>query len=155
MSDGPHADDAWSQGDDEESSPDFEDDHDYEKCFDVEDEMDEERAANHHCHAVGCETHCKPEHLMCFAHWRMVPDIIQRAVYRYYRPGQCDDMRPSENWHRAADAAIAAVAVIEMKPVRQKQLAELLKIDGRYLPWSLITKLSELKSREGQRRIRD
>src|SRR5258708_3326134 len=71
----------------------------------------------HHCHAVGCSRACKPEFLMCRSHWAFVPDVIQRAVYKFYRPGQCDDMNPSENWHRAADAAIGAVAVLEGKPV--------------------------------------
>lgn len=109
----------------------------------------------HHCHAVGCNTACQPEHLMCFAHWRQVPDIIQRAVYRHYRPGQCDDMHPSENWHKAADAAIAAVAILEGKPVRQKQLAELLRINGKYLPWGLVTKMAMLTDRIGQKSIKE
>ncbi len=65
----------------------------------------------HHCHAIGCATACPPDYLMCPRHWRMVPGIIQRAVWNSYRPGQCDDMNPSEAWHRAADRAIAVVAV--------------------------------------------
>jgi hypothetical protein len=63
----------------------------------------------HHCHARGCRTPCEPERLMCLAHWRMVPRDLQREVWRHYRHGQCDDMRPSEAWHKAADAAIRAV----------------------------------------------
>lgn len=63
----------------------------------------------HHCHARGCTTPCKPEMLMCLKHWRMVPLNLQRAVWAHYRPGQCDDKRPSEAWHKAADAAILAV----------------------------------------------
>lgn len=38
---------------------------------------------------------------------------LQRAVWNAYRPGQCNDMSPSEGWHIAADAAIQAVAQIE------------------------------------------
>jgi len=64
----------------------------------------------HHCHARGCATSCPPEHLMCARHWRMVPSDLQRAVWATYRPGQCDDKRPSAAWHAAADAAIAHVA---------------------------------------------
>lgn len=41
----------------------------------------------------------------------MVPRDIQRRVWATYRPGQCDDKAPSESWHEAADAAIAAVAL--------------------------------------------
>jgi len=40
----------------------------------------------------------------------MVPADIQRRVWSTYRPGQCDDMNPSEEWHKAADAAIESVA---------------------------------------------
>jgi hypothetical protein len=65
---------------------------------------------SHKCHARGCTTPVKPEFLMCFRHWRQVPRKIQDAVWAAYRPGQCDDMRPSREWHRAADAAIGYVA---------------------------------------------
>ena len=67
------------------------------------------RAEAHHCHATGCTTHCKPEWLMCYRHWKMVPRTLQQAVWAAYRPGQCDDMRPSPEWFVAADAAIKAV----------------------------------------------
>lgn len=52
----------------------------------------------------------KTFNLMCSRHWFMVPMALRAAVWRTYRPGQCDDKRPSEAWHRAADDAIDAVA---------------------------------------------
>jgi hypothetical protein len=55
---------------------------------------------------------------MCKRHWYMVPLRIRRAVWRYYRPGQCDDKRPSQAWHDAADAAIKAVAEKEARLAR-------------------------------------
>lgn len=67
----------------------------------------------HHCHAMQCQTPCKPEYLMCGRHWRMVPFHLQSAVYNAYRPGQCDDMNPSTSWWKASDNAIVAVAVSE------------------------------------------
>jgi hypothetical protein len=67
----------------------------------------------HHCHAVRCETPCKPEFLMCGKHWRRVPAYIQVLVWRHYRPGQCNDKCPSFEWCIAADAAVAAVARAE------------------------------------------
>lgn len=70
----------------------------------------------HTCHAWRCEVPCKPEMLMCLRHWRMVPSKLQRQVYETYRHGQCDDKSPSEAWHQAADAAIAAVALRERCP---------------------------------------
>ena len=71
----------------------------------------------HHCHARGCTTNCRPEYLMCPRHWFMVPRHLANAVLNAYRPGQCDDRRPSAAWFTAADAAIAYVAVKEKKNV--------------------------------------
>lgn len=68
----------------------------------------------HFCHAKGCSTPCKPEHLMCIRHWKMVPELLKAKVYATYRPGQCDDKKPSEAWRRAAHAAIEFVAAHEM-----------------------------------------
>jgi hypothetical protein len=69
----------------------------------------------HRCHARGCKVAVKPELLMCLKHWRMVPRAIQARVWQHYRPGQCDDKRPSEEWHKAADDAIEAVAARETR----------------------------------------
>jgi hypothetical protein len=66
--------------------------------------------SDHHCHARNCSTAVPPELLMCAKHWRMVPKPMQQDVWRNYRRGQCDDMRPSRAWHDAADAAITFVA---------------------------------------------
>lgn len=67
----------------------------------------------HHCHATGCRVAVRPQLLMCIRHWRLVPPDLQRAVWRHYRPGQCDDKRPSPDWLSAARAAIDAVAALE------------------------------------------
>jgi len=74
----------------------------------------------HHCHARGCRKVTKPEMLMCFAHWKMVSPELQKAVWANYRTGQCDDKKPSEAWHKAADAAINAVAVKEGRVINVK-----------------------------------
>lgn len=42
----------------------------------------------------------------------MVPEPLRRLVLTAYRRGQCDDMAPSLEWHKAADAAIGAVALL-------------------------------------------
>lgn len=76
---------------------------------------------NHHCHARGCVKEIKPELLMCWKHWCRVPRAIQRAVWRHYRPGQCDDKQPSAEWHQAADAAIGAVALKENLSISQNE----------------------------------
>jgi hypothetical protein len=61
----------------------------------------------HHCHAIGCKTPCAPQKLMCSFHWSLVDDRLQLEVYGAYRPGQCDDKRPSAAWWRAAANAVA------------------------------------------------
>jgi hypothetical protein len=52
---------------------------------------------------------------MCRRHWYKAPARLRREVWKHYRPGQCDDMEPSEAWHKAADAAIEAVALKDEK----------------------------------------
>lgn len=79
----------------------------------------------HTCHAKRCRTACKPECLMCLAHWRMVSPELQREVWRTYRPGQCDDMSPSAEWFVAANAAIDAVDAIERARAAPAPLAPL------------------------------
>jgi hypothetical protein len=78
-----------------------------------------ERRAAHHCHATGCKTHTAPELLMCRKHWKLVPKALQLAVWNTYRQGQCEDMSPSRAWCEAADAAIQAVALIELERLRR------------------------------------
>ena len=68
---------------------------------------------SHHCHAEGCNTPCKPELLMCLKHWKMVPRKLQTLVWKFYRPGQCDDMNITYEWHLSATRAINAVALKE------------------------------------------
>jgi hypothetical protein len=67
----------------------------------------------HTCHAIGCAVGVRPELLMCGRHWAMVPSEIRRAVWSFYRAGQCVDKRPSPAWLVAARSAIAKVAVLE------------------------------------------
>lgn len=64
---------------------------------------------------------------MCAAHWRTVPYSLQRAVYGAYRPGQCNDMRPSAAWHEAADAAIGFVALREGRDCTRGEIRALVR----------------------------
>lgn len=64
----------------------------------------------HECHAHGCNISVPRKMLMCRWHWRMVPGAIQRDVWAHYVPGQeHGQSTPTEEWHKAADAAIAVV----------------------------------------------
>lgn len=68
----------------------------------------------HTCHARRCTVAVPPTMLMCRKHWFMVPPAIRSRVWRHYRDGQCNlSPPPSEEWHKAADEAIAAVAAKE------------------------------------------
>jgi hypothetical protein len=62
---------------------------------------------------------------MCASHWRKVPRAIQDEVYGYYRPGQCDDKKPSKEWHAAAAAAIGYVAMLEGHGLLKSEAREL------------------------------
>jgi hypothetical protein len=62
---------------------------------------------------------------MCGRHWGRVHPRLQRLVYRYYRPGQCDDKSPSDEWHKAADAAIGYVAALEDHPLKMSEVSAL------------------------------
>lgn len=91
-------------------------------CVKILESYKEQRIREHHCHAKGCKTPCKPEYLMCYKHWKMVAPHIQKAVWRYYRPGQCEDMQVSFEWLEAAEAAVACVAVQEDKICNNDQI---------------------------------
>lgn len=84
---------------------------------------------SHTCHARGCEIPVRPELLMCLTHWRHVPLPIQRAVWSTYRPGQCDDKRPSAEWVKAADAAIGVVARLEGKSLTRGETKALTEFE--------------------------
>ena len=64
----------------------------------------------HTCHATGCEKECKPEFWGCAKHWFMVPKRIRDRIWATYRPGQCDDWKPSREYCMAAKEAVIAVA---------------------------------------------
>lgn len=84
---------------------------------------DGRRCEDHHCHAYHCETRVPPERLMCGKHWWMVPPEIRDRVWKHYRPGQCDDMNPSEEWIKAAQAAREAVLEAERVICQRKHAA--------------------------------
>ncbi len=61
---------------------------------------------NHKCEAKGCTKDTKPDQLMCFYHWRLVPIALQRAVWNAWEKyGAFTDAH-----NKAKEAAINAVA---------------------------------------------
>jgi len=69
----------------------------------------------HTCHARRCNRVVPEKMLMCKPHWFMVPRELRDRVWATYRAGQEIDKSPSEEWHQAAGAAIAAVASRETR----------------------------------------
>lgn len=67
----------------------------------------------HTCHAKGCDAAVPPRMLMCYPHWKMVPKMLQAAIWATYRPGQERDKRPSEAYMEAQRRAVHAVALLE------------------------------------------
>ena len=69
----------------------------------------------HHCHATGCTKEVPPEMFMCKKHWFSLPKILRDRVWKYYRPGQCDDREISLEYSMAAQNAIKFIAAKEGK----------------------------------------
>lgn len=69
--------------------------------------------APHHCHAIGCDKPISPRLLMCYRHWRAVPLSLRKEVWKHYRRWQEVDKRPTDEYVRAAMAAVRAVATQE------------------------------------------
>lgn len=64
----------------------------------------------HVCHAAACSIEVPPRMLMCRAHWALVPQDVQRAVWREYREGQEDDKKPSLAYLAVQRLAVMLVA---------------------------------------------
>lgn len=92
---------------------------------------------------------------MCGPHWSTVPVKLRRLVLTTYRSGQCDDKRPSLDWHQAADAAIAAVALQEGCPpgkLRMVQVRALLALAPELLGDEADRMRKQLEERDRRRR---
>lgn len=68
---------------------------------------------SHHCHADGCQKEVPPKMFMCLKHWRMVPKTFQNEIWKYYRPGQEVDKKPSQDYVKATQLARAIVRLRE------------------------------------------
>lgn len=69
----------------------------------------------HSCHATGCRTAIPPDLFMCKYHWFLLKREMRAAIWRTYRPGQCDDWNISQAYSDAAKQAIIYIAGIEGK----------------------------------------
>lgn len=69
----------------------------------------------HSCHATDCRVEVEPKLFMCKRHWFMLPLWLRHLIWRTYRPGQCDDKKPSKDYCKAAKRAVIEVATQERK----------------------------------------
>lgn len=60
---------------------------------------------DHKCHWPGCEQFVPPAKWGCSKHWFALPKEIRDEIWRTYRPGQENDLRPSTNYVTAARRA--------------------------------------------------
>lgn len=67
----------------------------------------------HTCHALDCTDAIAPRLFMCRRHWRMVPRLLQKELWKQYRPGQEVDKQPSAQYLLIAKACITSVATQE------------------------------------------
>ncbi|MFP4538871.1 MAG: hypothetical protein ACLFPA_11290 [Dichotomicrobium sp.] len=58
----------------------------------------------HTCHWPGCTRQVPPAMWGCKYHWFRLPKHLRDRIWRHYRPGQENDMKPSEEYLAAADA---------------------------------------------------
>lgn len=52
----------------------------------------------HTCHWPGCGKQVPPAMWGCKAHWFALPVTLRVRIWRSYRPGQENDMHPSEDY---------------------------------------------------------
>lgn len=58
----------------------------------------------HECHWPGCKHQVPPAMWGCKHHWNMLPRPLRTKLWQAYRPGQEDDMKPSQEYIAAAQA---------------------------------------------------
>lgn len=80
----------------------------------------------HKCPIPGCREACPRHHAMCIGHWRMVPKLLQAAVYVAWQdtPAAAKDHRAAAaKDHRAAvdDAITAVMGKLEIKDARRQR----------------------------------
>jgi hypothetical protein len=57
----------------------------------------------HTCHWPGCEKQVPPAMWGCRPHWYRLPAALRNKIWHAYRPGQENDLRPSQEYLDAAN----------------------------------------------------
>ena len=62
------------------------------------------QSRTHTCHWPGCTRQVPPAKWGCTPHWFALPKALRDRIWRSYRIGQEEDLRPSETYLEAAQA---------------------------------------------------
>lgn len=62
------------------------------------------QSRNHRCHWPDCNKQVPPAMWGCKSHWFAIPKHLRDRIWKSYRPGQEEDLRPSEEYLEAARA---------------------------------------------------
>lgn len=65
---------------------------------------------SHECHWPGCGRQVPPAMWGCKVHWFKLPRPIRAKIWRTFRPGQENDLKPSPAYLEAAKEAQAWIA---------------------------------------------
>ena len=69
----------------------------------------------HTCHWPGCAKQVPPSMWGCAPHWFKIPKPLRDRIWRAYRPGQENDLHPSEDYFDVAKAVQKWIAELEAK----------------------------------------
>ena len=64
----------------------------------------------HHCHWPGCSEQVPPARWGCRKHWYRIPIALRNRIWAAYRPGQENDIKPSERYIAVAKEVQAWIA---------------------------------------------
>lgn len=80
----------------------------------------------HTCHWPGCPEQVPPAMWGCRRHWFKIPKELRHRIWESYRPGQENDLRPSEAYVQAAKAVQEWVrSALADKAAAQRSLEDL------------------------------
>jgi hypothetical protein len=77
------------------------------------------QSRGHTCHWPDCGKQVPPAMWGCSQHWFKLPKSLRDRIWRSYRPGQENDMRPSESYMEAAQAVQEWIASQSAKTGKQ------------------------------------
>lgn len=66
--------------------------------------LSQTQTREHYCHWPDCQRQVPPAMWGCTEHWKRLPKHLKRRIWATYRPGQENDLNPSQAYIEAAQA---------------------------------------------------